>query len=1253
MELATHLGLLVGAVVALYGELRALRSLDAPKRLLGYSTVAQVGYILAGVSLGTYTSLTAAFTLIGWQALLRALWYVCMQALAARSGGWSLDALRGQGRADTATTALMGLAMFCALGISPFMAPPGKALLLAALADGGHVLAAIALACAGLMAAIYTVRLFQAVCLESVPHAPEGQALPAAFGPGMTGWILGGLTVLGCVFPQPLMHLTEALAAGLANASAGLPELEGPWPLAALVPYAGGFIVWLACRWLPSARTALVLTFAAATVAAAWATPDLAPTQSMFVLLYALMGALIVVYSVGYVGAKKGADHYYLYLFAMIGSLLGLSATSGHGQFYAFWELMTLSSYMLVVHKRSQEALKAGARYFIMCAGGACFMQVGLMCLAAAAPHAPLGQMALAVQAMGPGSAALVILLLLAGFGAKAGLFPLHSWLPVAHPVAPSSISAPLSGLLTKAGVLGLVLALPALFTGQLADTGAWGVKGLLTLAAAVTFVLGEVMALSQNDIKRMLAYSTLAQIGEITLVLSLGTWAATVGGLGHTINHAVMKDLLFLAAGGLILRAGTQRISGLEGIGRAMPFTGACMAVGLVAIMGLPPFSGFMSKFLMLNAALEAGSAWIAVLVLAGSLVGCVYYGRLIKVLFFTPWKGGQVAETPLAMRAVVGVLAALTVLGGLLPASWLSLAVPAATSLLPQGVTALPDLSVPWALPALLPMLGAVAAVAMRKNQRQSGLAVVGSLVLAVLALIATSGGWGSLQFCFALVVLLLGACNLYYSTGYMTHSHTPWRFFAVFGVMISGLVGMGSTTTLVAFFCFWEIMSSWPLFFAIIHEESPVAQREGTKYFLFNVAGASFLFLGILMVGHAAGGYGFEAVTRAYAALPASAWGLGTAFMMLGMLMKAAMLPIRIDWQMHPATAPTPVSGYISAMLLKSAPFGLVLLRFGLAGGATGDSAQVLDTLMYVGAWIGGITILYAALQALVQTGIKEMLIYSTVSQLGYIVLGVCLGTPLGMMGGLLHFFNHMLFKDLAFLCAGALMFATHAHNLNELGGIGRRMPFTLLAFATALFAAAGMPPFNGFISKLTLYYALIERGEMILAIVAILSSVITLAYFLKFLHSAFFGQASPAADHAKEVGMAMRAPILVLAGLCLLTGVFPGLAMIPIASLQTSLGMQAPEVGLTGILSGPGAFDMTLLTYLVILSGGLVYSGVRYVTRGVRRTAIHTCGQAVDTPDTRVAAADLYAAPLQLLSRLSKGHFVAKSAGGTHD
>jgi len=1251
MQISAQYAMFAGAMIALVSEMLALRSFKDLKRLTAYSALAQLGYALVGLGSGEQAGTAGAALQLLYQAAARTVWYLCLRRLGTEQGGYSLSALSAAGGRRPGLALLLGFSMFTAIGLTPFTAPPGKELLLLATIKSGNLPIAIVLAVAGIFAAIYTVRVVHDVCMKK---DVEPERKPAYFaGVGGGSMVLAGALALACLFSGPLGGLLQAWLAGPA-ASVGHMAGQESWPLAVVIAYLGAFAMFAIVRYTPRLSGFAALILAAATLGAVLTAPVVDPLRQLFTLLFALGGGLIVVYSIGYMHGHEGEDHYFFFLFLMLASLIGLASATDAAAFYSSFEIMTFSSYMLVVHKRSDEALAAGAKYLIMCVGGAGVMQVGLLALAVTGAPGGLGGMAIALATYSPAAAAVVALLILAGFTVKAGFFPLHSWLPAAHPVAPSSISAPLSGLLTKVGVFGVALVVSALASAPLAGGYGQWVLWLLTGMAAVTFIIGEVMALVQQDIKRMLAYSTLAQIGEIGLVLSLGTFAATAGALTHVLNHAVMKDLLFLAAGGLILRAGSQRIADLAGMGKALPFTGACMAVGLVSIMGLPPMGGFFSKFLMLKAALDAGQPWIAALILIGGLIGCMYYGRIIKVLFFSKYEGAPVAPLPVTMGLSIGVLAVLALCSGVFSSQWVALILPAANALFPAGGT-LPDISIHWPLATILPLMGAVLAIALRRNLKLCGAAATASLALALGWAIAGTGFPTDLQRYFALLVLALGVLNVAYSTGYMSHSHTSWRFFAVFLTMISGLVGMTTVSSLVAFFCFWEIMSSWPLFFAIIHEETPSALKEGTKYFLFNIAGASFLFLGVLLLGHACGGYGFDEVARAVASSPSGVWLPGICLMGIGMLMKAAMLPVRIDWQMHPATAPTPVSGYISAMLLKSGPFGILLLRFVLAQGVTGDAAQALDTAMYVGAWIGGITILYAGVQALLQTGIKEMLIYSTVSQLGYIVLGICLGTSLGVTGGLLHLFNHMLFKDLAFLCAGALMFASHAHNLEELGGMGRKMPVTFLCFSAALFSAAGMPPFNGFNSKLIIYYALIERGELVLAIIAILSSVITLAYFLKFMHGAFFGQLTPAAEHATEVGLAMRVPIILLAALCLITGVFPGLALIPIAGLEQSLGLTPPLVGLSGIVAGYGACNMTLLSFMLLAVGGGVWLGVsRLTAKGVRRTAIHTCGEtSVDQRLTRIGAGDLYAAPILLLTNMSKGYFSLKRLGGQHD
>ena len=450
-----------------------------------------------------------------------------------------------------------------------------------------------------------------------------------------------------------------------------------------------------------------------------------------------------------------------------------------------------------------------------------------------------------------------------------------------------------------------------------------------------------------------------------------------------------------------------------------------------------------------------------------------------------------------------------------------------------------------------------------------------------------------------------------------------------------MLCGLSGLALSNDLFNFFAFWEIMSSWPLFFAIIHEETEEARHEGTKYFLFNLAGASFIFLGVLLTGEPAG-YDIAAIAQTLPNLPTARQVAPIVLLTVGFFMKAAMIPLRIDWQMHPASAPTPVSGYISAVLLKSAPFGMLLLCFVIAKPLLAGGP--MQSLMYAGAWIAGATIFYAAYKAVTQSDIKGVLIYSTVSQLGYILLGICMGTSLGITGGMMHFVNHMVFKNLAFLCAGALMYKTHAHSLNELGGIGKKMPLTTLAFGIATMSAAGIPPFNGFTSKWMLYNELFVQGEILLLLLALSGSVLTLAYFLKFLHSAFLGYPTSKHTNVTEVPALMLIPMGILATACILTGIFPGILLHPIGHIISSLHLTPVPVSLSGIEGGTIMWNATLISCM-FLTGLLMVMGLLKLMNGqIRYTSIHMCG-VTELPEekTNVSASNVYEAPLLFVER----------------
>lgn len=1235
----------MGAIFLFFGEIAALLSLPNLVHVVIWSTVAEVGYLLIGFGLGTDTAVTGALMHIGYQAIMRSLVVVAGWYLIRRTGSSSLKDLAGSGHRMPLAATLFGFGMFSVMGLSPFKGSFSKFLILYAAIEQGHWGLAALGTLATMVATYYYITVIQRVCLEM----PD-RRVALAEGPHLAmpiAYALTALTIVISLWPHPFQHASEWLA----GAAAGhrVPEFESPWATLVLVPYIGGFAIYLIGRFSTRARDVASVALALATLAMVVFDHSLDPTSKVFALVFATVTAVMIVYSVGYMARAEWTNRYYFFAFLMIGSMLGLTTAHEFGNFYVFWELMTWTSYFLVLHEQTRKSLRAGLIYFVMCACGAYVMHFGILLT-----HNQVGSFEFAVLAEKALSIPPMIGLAIAacffvGFAVKAGLVPLHAWLPIAHPAAPSSVSGPLSGILTKAGIFGLIKVLYLVIgVGALDAYVGWGVtlNGVLIVLGLITLLYGEIRALYETEIKRMLAFSTLAQIGEIVAVLGVGTALAADASLLHVTNHAIMKTLLFFAAGAFIMQTGRRNIADLAGVGRVMPFTAGCYALATISIMGLPPFSGFVSKFLMVYAAAEAGHYEVAATLLIGGIIAVVYYLRVVAMLFFRPWTGeAGIKEAPMTMRVAVGVLAAIIVYCGLFPTFQLDLVGKVGEAIAARGNLApamLPSLIMSWPMSAVIAFAGAVAVwLVGRRSVQQAGWLAVVVLVLALIAVIAQAPRYDTLSFWFAVLIAAVGALNMLHSTAYLAHNHAQPRFYAAFGIMIAGLLGMTSAKDVFTFFGFWEIMSSWALWAAIIHEESDEARREGFKYFFFNTVGASFMFLGFAILAAAAGTFDLAGIGQAALTTPLGVTSAGIILVFIGLVMKAAMLPVRIDVQMHPALAPTPVSGYISAVLLKSGPWG-VLKLFTLFGGAAvflriGGEIGGLPAVIDVVAVIAGITIVYAGAMAVVQNGIKLLLIYSTVSQLGYVLMALCLGSSLGVAGGLMHFVNHMFLKDTLFLVAGAVMVHSHATYLDELGGLGRKMPITFAIFLFAGLSLAGVPPLNGFSSKWMIFMAAFEGGHWALGAGAMLASLFTLAAVLKFAHAAFMGPPTEKALQATEAPLAMLVPMGLLTAANVVIGIVPGIVLMPIARIEAELGMTPIDASLFGPLPGAGGWSPGLMSILVLIVAAAFIPWMRliYRGRGILHGGLHLSGATPShfLPEAggRVGANNLFESP----------------------
>ena len=324
---------------------------------------------------------------------------------------------------------------------------------------------------------------------------------------------------------------------------------------------------------------------------------------AFMLLVISLLVVVCSLYSLSYVQEYRGRGAWGMGFFMnlFIASMVGLVVMDNAFYFIILFEMMSLASWFLVIAEQDEESVSAGLLYFFIAHAGSVLIMMAFFLLWR--ESGSLDFESFRTLQLSPGTASVVFLLAFLGFGAKAGMLPLHSWLPRAHPAAPSHASALMSGVMVKIGIFGIIKVGIDLLATQL-----WW--GIVVLAfGAVSAVLGVLYALAEHDIKRLLAWHTVENIGIILMGVGVGMVGiatghpvlATLGILGalyHLVNHAVFKGLLFLGAGAIIFRVHTRDMEKMGGLGKLMPLTGMAFLVGCMAISALPPLNGFISEW-------------------------------------------------------------------------------------------------------------------------------------------------------------------------------------------------------------------------------------------------------------------------------------------------------------------------------------------------------------------------------------------------------------------------------------------------------------------------------------------------------------------------------------------------------------------------------------------------------------------------------------------------------------------------------
>lgn len=356
----------------------------------------------------------------------------------------------------------------------------------------------------------------------------------------------------------------------------------------------------------------------------------------LFCALSSVLWLVTTLYAIGYLEGSPNRRRFFGFFSLCVTASTGIALAGNLVTFFIFYEFLTLATYPLIVHKGSEEALRAGRTYLWYTIGGGTVLFVGLVGLIVLTGSADFGDTA-EITAVADQSSPLLFILfvvLTAGLGVKAALVPLHGWLPVSM-VAPAPVSALLHAVaVVKAGVFGLIRLIYDVYGLELCI--ALGVLPPLAALAAFTIIYGSLRALAQDDLKKRLAYSTVSQLSYITLGAAIPGVIATTGALAHLVHQGVMKITLFFCAGIIAETLGIVRISQMAGVGKRLPLTMTAFSIGAMGMIGLPPIAGFISKWYLGLGGLSVEQGWVIAVLLASSLLNAAYFLPILHIAWF-----------------------------------------------------------------------------------------------------------------------------------------------------------------------------------------------------------------------------------------------------------------------------------------------------------------------------------------------------------------------------------------------------------------------------------------------------------------------------------------------------------------------------------------------------------------------------------------------------------------------------------------
>jgi len=378
------------------------------------------------------------------------------------------------------------------------------------------------------------------------------------------------------------------------------------------------------------------------------------PFSGFLASLMSVVGFLIWLYSYNFKKIEQAqSQKYHILQMMMVTGAIGIVLTGDIFNLFVFMEITAITAYSLTSFYRERDGAEAGFKYLLIGSFASVMILLAVMILYTQLGTLNMAEIAQKAHLMPTSIKATVLVLFLVGFGIEAEMFPLNGWAPDAYSQSPGPIGAAFAGIVVKAGVYALIRVIFTLFDIH-------GAYDFLIYGGLITMIIAETAAVAQTNLKRMLAYSSIGQMGFVLIAFGIGTKTAIVGALFLMFNHAVIKSLLFMSGSYLTYNSVSKKISALAGLGKKLPIVSILFGLGAFAIVGLPPFSGFWSKLYVLTAAADQNMLLLIMAILAVSIIEIIYYFRVVSTLYY-----GKQEEEIEVQKPSINAMVSMLVLG------------------------------------------------------------------------------------------------------------------------------------------------------------------------------------------------------------------------------------------------------------------------------------------------------------------------------------------------------------------------------------------------------------------------------------------------------------------------------------------------------------------------------------------------------------------------------------------------------------